>query len=87
MIGGLLHVCKMSNGVAFEASLHAGPGVPTAERVLGDAGALLTFLQEHQASAVYETGHWLSLSAPEIVERCRALSSGDGAVTVSVHYA
>ncbi len=56
-----------------------------APRQIRNSIALLALLQKDESDGVWEGCQWVSLSAPEIVERCCALPNGLGPVTVSVH--
>jgi len=88
MTGPLLHVYRLPDGkaVEFEASLQAATGETPLRCEIRDRAALLALLQKHESDGIWERGRFVSLSAPEIVERCCALpNASSGPVTVSVH--
>jgi hypothetical protein len=86
-MGPLLHVYRLpeGRGAEFEASLAATPKEIPARLAIKDSAERLKLLLKCEADGVYEGGGWISLAAPEIVERCRALANGNsGAVAVTV---
>jgi len=88
MAGLRLYVYKLpeGKGAEFEARLPAAPGKTRTRVRIKDAAELLALLKKHESDGVWEGGPFVSLSAPEIVELCRALPNAiSGPVTVSVN--